>query len=97
PIVTGVQTCALPISQLVSGPDRASPENTQNALSQWVGKTITLKVIELNRRRNRAILSERAAVQEKRAAEKERLLLELEEGDVKRSEERRVGEEGRSR
>ena len=73
----------VPLSQLVSGPDRGSPENTQNALSQWVGKTITLKVIELNRRRNRAILSERAAVQERRAAEKERLLLELEEGDVK--------------
>jgi small subunit ribosomal protein S1 len=73
----------VPLSQLVSGPDRGSPENTQNALSQWVGKTITLKVIELNRRRNRAILSERAAVQEKRAAEKERLLLELQEGDVK--------------
>ena len=73
----------VPLSQLVSGPDRGSPENTQNALSQWVGKTITLKVIELNRRRNRAILSERAAVQEKRAAEKERLLLELHEGDVK--------------
>ena len=73
----------VPLSQLVSGPDRGSPENTQNALSQWVGKTITLKVIELNRRRNRAILSERAAVQEKRAAEKERLLLELSEGDVK--------------
>jgi small subunit ribosomal protein S1 len=73
----------VPLSQLVSGPERGSPENTQTALSQWVGKTITLKVIELNRRRNRAILSERAAVQEKRAAEKERLLLELQEGDVK--------------
>lgn len=73
----------VPLSQLVSGPERGSPENTQNALSQWVGKTITLKVIELNRRRNRAILSERAAVQERRAAEKERLLQELDEGDVK--------------
>jgi small subunit ribosomal protein S1 len=48
-----------------------------------VGKNITLKVIELNRRRNRAILSERAAVQERRAADKERLLQELQEGDVK--------------
>jgi predicted RNA-binding protein with RPS1 domain len=48
-----------------------------------VGRNITLKVIELNRRRNRAILSERSAVQEKRAAEKERLLQELQEGDVK--------------
>jgi len=73
----------VPLSQLVSGPDRGSPENTQQALTQWVGKNITLKVIELNRRRNRAILSERAAMQERRAADKERLLLELNEGDVK--------------
>jgi small subunit ribosomal protein S1 len=73
----------VPLSQIVAGPDRGSPENTQRALSEWVGKTVTLKVIELNRRRNRAILSERSAVQEKRAAEKERLLLELTEGDVK--------------
>jgi len=73
----------VPLSQIVSGPDRSSPENTQRALTDWVGRNITLKVIELNRRRNRAILSERAAVQEKRAAEKERLLLELHEGDVR--------------
>lgn len=73
----------VPLSQIVAGPDRGSPENTQRALSEWVGKTVTLKVIELNRRRNRAILSERSAVQEKRAAEKERLLQELSEGDVK--------------
>ena len=73
----------VPLSQIVGGPDRGSPENTQRALSEWVGRTITLKVIELNRRRNRAILSERAAMQERRAAEKERLLQELEEGDVK--------------
>ncbi len=73
----------VPLSQIVAGPERGSPEATQKALSDWVGKNITLKVIELNRRRNRAILSERSAVQEKRAAEKERLLLELNEGDVK--------------
>ena len=73
----------VPLSQIVSGPDRSSPENTQRALTEWVGRNITLKVIELNRRRNRAILSERSAVQEKRAAEKERLLLELQEGDVR--------------
>ena len=51
----------VPLSQIVAGPDRGSPENTQRALSEWVGRNITLKVIELNRRRNRAILSERAA------------------------------------
>ena len=73
----------VPLSQIVAGPARGSPENTQRALGEWVGRTVTLKVIELNRRRNRAILSERAAVQEKRAAEKERLLKELTEGEVK--------------
>lgn len=73
----------VPLSQIVAGPERGSPENTQRALAEWTGKTITLKVIELNRRRNRAILSERSAVQEKRAAEKERLLQELNEGDVR--------------
>ena len=73
----------VPLSQIVAGPARGSPENTQRALAEWVGRTVTLKVIELNRRRNRAILSERAAVQEKRAAEKERLLKELTEGEVK--------------
>ncbi len=73
----------VPLSQIVAGPERGNPEATQTALAQWVGKNITLKVIELNRRRNRAILSERSAVQEKRAAEKERLLLELQEGDVR--------------
>jgi small subunit ribosomal protein S1 len=73
----------VPLSQIVAGPDRGSPEATQKALSEWVGKSITLKVIELNRRRNRAILSERSAVQEKRAADRERLLQELQEGDVR--------------
>lgn len=73
----------VPLSQIVGGPDRATPEVTQKALSEWVGRSLTLKVIELNRRRNRAILSERAAVQEKRAAEKERLLQELQEGDIR--------------
>lgn len=74
----------VPLSQIASGrPERASPEVTERALAEWVGRTLTLKVIELNRRRNRAIVSERAAVQEKRAAEKERLLQELEEGDIR--------------
>lgn len=73
----------VPLSQIVAGPERGNPEATQRALADWVGKSITLKVIELNRRRNRAILSERSAMQEKRAAEKERLLNELEEGDIR--------------
>ncbi len=38
----------------------------------------------MNRRRNRVILSERAALQQKREQEKDRLLEELEEGEVRR-------------
>ena len=74
----------VPLSQIASGrPERGSPEATEKSLAEWVGRTLTLKVIELNRRRNRAIVSERAAVQEKRAVEKERLLQELNEGDIR--------------
>ncbi|KKL89423.1 hypothetical protein LCGC14_1914840, partial [marine sediment metagenome] len=81
--VEGVNTF-VPLSQIASGrPERGSPEVTERSLAEWVGRTLTLKVIELNRRRNRAIVSERAAMQEKRAAEKERLLQELNEGDIR--------------
>ncbi|MFB3144284.1 MAG: 30S ribosomal protein S1, partial [Candidatus Methylomirabilales bacterium] len=74
----------IPLSQIAIGrPERGDPETTEKALAEWIGRTLTLKVIELNRRRNRAIVSERAAMQEKRAAEKERLLQELNEGDIR--------------
>src|SRR3972149_3293827 len=81
--VEGVKAL-VPLSQIASSrPERGSPETTERARGEWVGRTLTLKVIELNRRRNRAIVSERAAMQEKRAAEKERLLQELHEGDIR--------------
>jgi small subunit ribosomal protein S1 len=47
------------------------------------GQTLYLKVIEMNRRRNRLILSERAAAQERRAQQKDRLLAELQAGEVR--------------
>ncbi len=46
-------------------------------------RELRLKVIELNRRRNRVILSERAALQEWRTQQKDRLLSELEEGEIR--------------
>ncbi len=49
-----------------------------------IGRTLRLKVIELNRRRNRVILSERGALQEWRSQQKERLLSELEESEVRK-------------
>jgi len=49
-----------------------------------VGHEIPLKVIEVNQRQRRLILSERAAWREWRKAQKERLLEDLQEGDVRK-------------
>ena len=48
-----------------------------------IGRTIELKVLELNRGRNRAILSERQAMQELREERKAKLIDELTEGEVR--------------
>jgi small subunit ribosomal protein S1 len=73
----------VPLSQLVGvRPDRESDDGS-NALSENVGRNLRLKVIEINRRRNRVILSERAALQEWRSQQKERLIEELREGDIR--------------
>ena len=73
----------VPLSQLVAlRPDRNDTSGA--SLAHAVGKPLRLKVIELNRRRNRVILSERGALQEWRSAQKDRLLDELEEGEVRK-------------
>lgn len=47
-----------------------------------IGEDIQVKVIEVDRSRNRLILSERAAMKEWRESQKDRLLEELEEGAI---------------
>ena len=70
----------VPLSQVVGvTPDREGPGG---GLAGFVGRSLRLKVIEINRRRNRVILSERAAMQEWRAEQKDRLLAELREGEI---------------
>ena len=73
----------IPASQLVSRGDRPTNDAGEMNLGDMVGKNIMVKVIEVNRRRNRAILSERAATSERRAQDKDRLLKELHEGDIR--------------
>ena len=74
----------VPLSQVVGiRPDR-NRDDGGSSLAEAVGKTLRLKVIEINRRRNRVILSERAALQEWRMEQKERLIQELHEGDIRR-------------
>ena len=58
-------------------------ESGESDLAALVGKKLQLKVIELDRERNRLILSERAATREKRKGQKDRLLTELKEGDIR--------------
>ena len=74
----------VPLSQVVGvRPDR-NREDGESSLGEVVGKSLRLKVIEINRRRNRVILSERAALQEWRMEQKERLIQELNEGDIRK-------------
>jgi len=55
----------VPLSQVVGvRPDRSEEGEPGSGLAHMVGKSLHLKVIEINRRRNRVILSERAALQE---------------------------------
>jgi len=81
-VVEGVQGF-IPLSQLtaVNRPPSDSDENPQ--LVALVGTKLQLKVIEVNRRRNRVILSERAAMQETRQQQKEALLETLQEGEIR--------------
>jgi len=71
----------VPLSQIDSV--RRDDPDAANQLANLVGKPIRLKVIELNRKRNRVILSERAAMSEVRKEQKEKVLDELQEGQIR--------------
>ena len=77
----------VPASQLVSGRGRDEGEAGQEAretrLAALTGQKLQLKVIEIDRPRNRLILSERAAMRDWRKIQKEKLLSEIREGDVR--------------
>lgn len=72
----------VPSSQ-VSGISRGPETQKQSDMAKMVNQTLTLKVIEINRNRNRLILSERQAAQEVREGRKDELLSSLKEGDVR--------------
>jgi small subunit ribosomal protein S1 len=75
----------VPLSQVTCvRPDRSREDGVSASLAEAVGMNVRLKVIEINRRRNRVILSERAAQQEWRSQQKERLIQELREGEIRK-------------
>ena len=66
----------VPASQIVSlrSIDDVDPSEANPALAAMIGAKLQLKVLEVNRRRNRLVLSERAAMQEVRAQQREKLI-----------------------
>jgi small subunit ribosomal protein S1 len=74
----------VPASQLVSSaaPAATGEEPADDRWAALQGETLKLKVIDIDRKRNRLILSERLAMREWRRKQKEQLLDSLKEGDV---------------
>lgn len=85
----------VPMSQLVTVshdvlrvPDDDSSGGSQDTEqpdgSEFVGTPLSVKVLEVNRSRNRAIFSERSALREQREAQKAALIEELSEGEIRK-------------
>lgn len=74
----------IPASQVsLSRRRRAQGSTPEQRWGKMVGEPIVAKVIEVDRRRNRLILSERAASREAREVLKEKLIEELQPGEVR--------------
>ncbi|MFQ6058889.1 MAG: 30S ribosomal protein S1 [Anaerolineae bacterium] len=78
----------VPGSQLSRQHRRWEEPNTskESSLAALVGQTLWLKIIELDRKQNRLILSEQAAERQRRKEQREKLLNELQEGDIRHGE-----------
>jgi len=74
----------VPMSQLIGFNRIRQPAERQRRLQAMVDERIMLKVIEVNRRRRRLILSQRAAAKEWRVERRKSLLAELEPDQVRR-------------
>lgn len=75
----------VPGSQLAGTHDAKQPAAGSDDEVRWaalIGKTLQLRIIEVDPKSNRLILSERAAVRDSRESQRERLLNKLREGDV---------------
>jgi small subunit ribosomal protein S1 len=74
----------VPASQLSAAGGMGSEEDNggEDRWAPLVGQSLKLKVIDIDRKRNRLILSERLAMREWRRQQKEQLLEALKEGDT---------------
>lgn len=73
----------VPASHVVNLPRGLNENERTDYLTNLIGTDITVKVIEVNRRRRRLVLSQREAQREMRDAVKDELLDELAEGEIR--------------
>jgi len=73
----------VPASHIASHEQQGESLTQMDAMARLVGRELNVKVIEVNRRRRRLVLSERAAQREWRVQQRERLLAEIKEGEVR--------------
>lgn len=73
----------IPASHVVDLPRGLNEDDRLVYLQKLIGEEITVKVIEVNRKRRRLVFSQRDAEQENRSARKEALLDELAEGNTR--------------
>lgn len=74
----------VPASHVLDLPRGLNEDERKMRMSRLVGQTISLKVIEVNRKRRRLVFSQRDASRGSRDARKEVLLDQLREGEVRR-------------
>ncbi|RPJ02428.1 MAG: S1 RNA-binding domain-containing protein [Chloroflexi bacterium] len=73
----------IPASHVLDLPRGMSEDERTGHLNTLIGQPITVKIIEVNRRRRRLVLSQREAQREIRDASKDELLGSLKEGDIR--------------
>lgn len=73
----------VPASHISTLPRVASEEERKASLATYVGQTIPVKVVEVDRRRRRLIMSERAAHRRWQREHRKQLLDEIQPGDVR--------------
>jgi small subunit ribosomal protein S1 len=74
----------VPASHVMDLPRGLNENDRKGHMSNLVGKHVAVKVIEVNRKRRRLVLSQRDAQRGRRDMRKESLLEELNEGEVRR-------------
>ncbi len=84
----------VPASHLSSLPREMSPDERKAHLATFVGKTIPVKVVEVDRKRRRLIMSERAARRRWQREHRKQLLDDIQVGEVRQGTVRSLSEFG---